>query len=481
VFGWPDEDGTNKELQGFYPTDLLETGYDILFFWVARMVFFGRQLTGKLPFHSVFLHSMVRDKHGRKMSKSLGNVIDPLEIIEGCSLQNLLDKLDAGNLPEKEVTKAKKAQTADFPQGIPEVGADALRFGLLSYTSQTGDINLDINRLVGYRNFCNKLWNATRFALSNIGDDFKRTETMQADLIQHPGLAARDKFILHRLNVAVNNVNDAIKRYSFGEATQAAYGFWLYDLCDVYLELIKPVCNVKAEEETSETKLAKEAAQQTLWVCLDNGLRMLHPMMPYVTEELWQRLPGRNAKDEPSICIAQYPVNDNDWCNPQAENDMELARKAIHAARSMRADYKLANNVRPQFFLKTATEETAEVMRKHFQDFVTLAKADGTSSEVLFGKEAPAGCAMFSVNEDIQVHVQLKGLIDFEAEIKKLQSKQKDIEGRMDILNRKMTKEGYEENVPAKVKEANKSKYEGMVQEIEAIATAIKGMEKMNI
>jgi valyl-tRNA synthetase len=161
VFGWPDK---TADLQAFYPTSLLETGLDILFFWVARMVMMGLQLTDKLPFNTVYLHAMVRDKDGRKMSKSLGNIIDPLEVIYGCTIESLHKKLESGNLPKKEIERAKKDQSADFPDGIPECGSDALRFELLAYTVQGRDVNLDIKCVVGYRNFCNKLWNATRFA-----------------------------------------------------------------------------------------------------------------------------------------------------------------------------------------------------------------------------------------------------------------------------------------------------------------------------
>merc|ERR1711871_1512420 len=160
VFGWPNN---TEDLKAFYPTSLLETGLDILFFWVARMVMMGLHLTDTLPFTTVYLHAMVRDKYGRKMSKSLGNVIDPLEVIEGCTLQQLHEKLLKGNLPEKEVKKAQEGQKADYPNGLPQCGSDALRFGLLAYTVQGRDVNLDIQRVLGYRRFCNKLWNIFKF------------------------------------------------------------------------------------------------------------------------------------------------------------------------------------------------------------------------------------------------------------------------------------------------------------------------------
>ena len=298
VFGWPNN---TEDLKAFYPTTLLETGADILFFWVARMVMMGLHLTNQLPFTTVYLHAMVRDKYGRKMSKSLGNVIDPLEVIHGCGLGKLLSKIDEGNLPMKEVEKAKQGQTADFPDGIPECGADALRFGLLAYTVQGRDVNLDIKRVVGYRQFCNKLWNAVRFALTYLtatgaDDGFTPSPSMQIELASScsggksgavetfSGLSLRDRFILSRLNATIRSCNRHMEAYSFGEVTTALHSFFLYDFCDLYLELIKPVV-------TGESGAQKLAAQATLFTCLEVFLRLAHPLMPFVTEELWQRLP----------------------------------------------------------------------------------------------------------------------------------------------------------------------------------------------
>ena len=234
VFGWPDN---TDEFKAFYPTQLLETGLDILFFWVARMVMMGLQLTDKLPFTDVYLHAMVRDKDGRKMSKSLGNVIDPLEVIDGCPLSQLVDKLKAGNLRASEVKRAEEAFKNDFPEGMPRCGTDALRVGLLAYTVQGRDINLDIKRVVGYRSFCNKLWNAVRFMLGTF-DDYKASDNLWSQL---KPMAGRDKFILSRLRRCVLDVNTCLTEYKFGEAVQAIYHFFLDDLCDVYVELVKPV------------------------------------------------------------------------------------------------------------------------------------------------------------------------------------------------------------------------------------------------
>jgi valyl-tRNA synthetase len=245
AFGWPDE---NPEPSRFFPGELLETGHDILFFWVARMVMFSLSLCDKLPFKEVYLHAMVRDAHGRKMSKSLGNVIDPRDVINGVTLKDLQATLLSGNLDAKEIKKAQDGQAADYPDGIPECGTDALRFALCSYTSQGRDINLDVKRVEGYRKFCNKLWNAIRlvfivfsennrfrFAQMQLGDDFVPAK----DVLQSK--TGIDKWILSRLADCVETCTTGFKTYDFPAVTTAIYNFWLYELCDVYLETVKPV------------------------------------------------------------------------------------------------------------------------------------------------------------------------------------------------------------------------------------------------
>eukprot|EP00066_Takifugu_rubripes_P003644 XP_003966382.2 PREDICTED: valine--tRNA ligase [Takifugu rubripes] len=243
IFGWPNE---TEDLNVFYPGTLLETGHDILFFWVARMVMMGLKLTGKLPFKEVYLHAVVRDAHGRKMSKSLGNVIDPLDVITGIALEGLHAQLMDSNLDPLEVEKAKQGQKADYPNGIPECGTDALRFALCAYTSQGRDINLDVNRILGYRHFCNKLWNAVKFAMRTLGDQF-----VPADKAQLSGEeSVSDRWILSRLSTAVAQCDAAFRTYDFPAITTAIYNFWLYELCDVYLESVKPVF-IKAKEDGS--------------------------------------------------------------------------------------------------------------------------------------------------------------------------------------------------------------------------------------
>jgi len=471
VFGWPNN---TEDLQAFYPTTLLETGMDILFFWVARMVMMGLHLTKTLPFSTVYLHAMVRDKYGRKMSKSLGNVIDPLEVINGCSLQTLIDKLHQGNLPEKEIKKAAAGQEEDFPHGIPECGADALRFGLLAYTVQGRDVNLDIQRLVGYRNFCNKLWNATKFAMMFITDLVPTAD--MADSLCDPSkftLAPRDKWILSRLNTAIKDSEAALQAYEFAPLTTAIYAFWLYDLCDNYLELIKPVVN----DESEANHQARQAAQATLYTCLDCGLRLLHPVMPFVTEELWQRLPGRGTMGEASsIMISPYPVAKPEWDNVSLEKNYEDIKEAIHAARSLRSDFGLTPKQSPDFFVTCKNDDLFKAISHQADDIKTLAKA--ASVTVLAGsEEPPAGCAVHIKSDQLQVHIMLKGLVNFEEEVAKLEKQlETKVAPAMERLRSKIEAPGYSK-VPDKVKESNQQKMEQYIAEKENIFKAIENFK----
>lgn len=471
VFGWPDN---NDEFKAFYPTSILETGLDILFFWVARMVMMGLQLTDQLPFHTVYLHAMVRDKEGRKMSKSLGNVIDPLEVINGCTLEHLLKKLEAGNLPAKEVEKCKKDQAADFPNGIPECGSDALRFGLLAYTVQGRDVNLDLNVVVGYRNFCNKLWNATRFALQFVSD-FNPTATLLDDLMSSGKMAIRDKFIISRLMNACDTVNTNLKEYKFGDAQRASYSFWMDDLCDIYIELIKPV----VYDTSAENADARWAAQASLWVALETGLRLLHPMIPFVTEELWQRLPGRGTlgdDEAESIMIAPYPQCNDAYRNIEVEDSMQRIMTVVKACRSLRASYQITNKTLTHFYIKATEGE--DIISAQSDDIKTLGKASNIDVNV-DESSLPNEVAIDVVDDQVTVLMNIKGLVDYAVEIKKLEKNLKKDLPLLQNLEKKMSADGYEENVPDDLKAANAEKLDGLRKKIAEINDAIEKFKKL--
>ncbi|ORY90506.1 valyl-tRNA synthetase [Syncephalastrum racemosum] len=358
ILGWPDQ---TEDLKNFYPTSLLETGWDILFFWVARMVMFGIKLTGQVPFSEVFCHAMIRDAHGRKMSKSLGNVIDPVDVIEGISLEGLHAKLLEGNLDPREVERAKSGQKADYPKGIPQCGTDALRFALCAYTTGGRDINLDILRVDGYRKFCNKIWNATRFAMMKLGDSFKPNASAQPT--GNESLA--DLWVLAKLNKAAKETNKCLAERNFMGATNAIYQFWLYELCDVYIEHIKPVC-----DGTDET--AKRTAQDTLYTCLEGALKLLHPFMPFVTEELYQRLERRPGDSVVSIVRASYPVEEPAYANDAAEEQFDNVFEIVRTIRSLAVQHSIKKDGVVTIYAKDA--ELAKVLDSEKRAIQTLAK-----------------------------------------------------------------------------------------------------------
>lgn len=464
VFGWPNE---TADMDAFFPTSVLETGYDIIFFWVARMVMMSLGLTGKLPFHTVVMHSMVRDKRGRKMSKALGNVIDPLYVIDGASLETLTDKIRDSNLAPAEIEKAVEDKKTDFPEGIPVCGADSLRMGLLAYMTQTGDINLDVARVIGYRNFGNKLWNATRFALMNLSKDFTFTASGLRAAVELGHVS--DKWILSRLHSTIAEVNNAFETHRYGDIVHAAYSFWMNDLCAVYLENMKPV--MKGDDEG-----AKSAAKHVLYECLYAELRMLHPLMPYITEELYHRLPG--PKPHESICIANFPVADMGMKDEGSEVAMNSMKLIIQGIRSMSLELGLKPNARPEVYVQAQTLEAAQRLTpSYIQTLANCGKTEIFTADG--GAEPPAGCAVKVVNDEYEVHLQVAGLINLQAEIVKLEVSAKEKQRIIDEYDAKMKAEGYETRVPENVRQRNqefKEKREAELVSINAVASRFKEM-----
>uniref|UniRef100_A0A8D0AM51 Valine--tRNA ligase n=1 Tax=Sander lucioperca TaxID=283035 RepID=A0A8D0AM51_SANLU len=470
IFGWPNE---TQDLNVFYPGTLLETGHDILFFWVARMVMMGLKLTGKLPFKEVYLHAVVRDAHGRKMSKSLGNVIDPLDVITGISLEGLHALLMDSNLDPVEVEKAKQGQASDYPNGIPECGTDALRFALCAYTGQGRDINLDVNRILGYRHFCNKLWNAVKFAMKTLGDNFVPSE--KAQLCGEESVS--DRWILSRLSAAVGLCDAGFKAYDFPTITTAIYNFWLYELCDVYLESVKPVFN-KAEEDSASQRQAL-VCRQTLYSCLDVGLRLLSPIMPFVSEELYQRLPRRRPQsDPPSISVTPYPNTEEVRLRPEeVDRDMEFVMTVIKTIRSLRADYNLTKT-RADCYLQCIDSATVSLVQKYSLQIQTLSYSQAVIP-VTGNQPVPGGCAVAIASDRCTVNLMLKGLIDVEKEVTKLMTKKGDLEKQMEKMREKMAKSDYKEKVPVKVQEQDADKLRQSQTELEKVKEAMDNFRKM--
>lgn len=491
TFGWPNTD--HPDFKAFYPNSIIETGWDILFFWVARMVMMGLELTGELPFKTIYLHAIIRDKHGRKMSKSLGNVIDPMEVINGCELDVLIEKIRSGNLPPKEVEVAVKGQKLDYPDGIPECGADALRFGLLAYTLQSRDINLEVNRITGYRQFCNKLWNATRFALMHLTPEKYKPlpidDALQL-LSNSTQLSVRDKWILSRLNYAIETVDNSFKQYNFAAATTAIYDFFLYELCDYYLELLKPLMNgesLAAASAGGDVELAQTLGRTTLHVCLEMGFRLLHPMMPFVTEELWNRLPGRGLPqsstagapaDPKSIMVAKFPSPLANCTHPEIEADFNVYKDILRAGRSLRAMAEIPPSRQAVFYIVSDDANSIRIVENQLQDFITLLRG----SEIKIVKktsEVEEGCSAAIVNDRVSIHLLLKGLVDPKVEIVKLNKRAAKLEKEIEYFHKKMSIPDYSEKVPADVQQKDAEQLDSSIKQGEAIKELIAQYEKL--
>lgn len=463
VLGWPE---VTPDFKAFYPTSLLETGHDILFFWVARMVMLGMKLGGDVPFRKVYLHPMIRDAHGQKMSKSKGNVVDPLEVINGISLEGLHKRLEASNLDRNELERAKMDQIKDFPNGIPECGADALRFALVSYTAQSDKINLDVLRVVGYRQWCNKLWNAIRFAMTKLGDNYAPPKMLVVESM--PSIC---QWILSVLNKAVAKTVSSFESCKFSEATTAVYSWWQFQLCDVFIEAIKPYFMGSSQFES-----ARKAARDTLWVCLDTGLRLLHPLMPFVTEELWQRLPqAEGTCRKESIMISEYPSVVEAWTNERIESDMEIVNGAVRKLRSLRPQSDKSERY-PAFALCRG-HDVSNIIKAYELEILTLATV--SSLKILTEDDSvPAGCAVDVVNENLSVYLQLQGTLNAEAEWEKLRKRREETQKKHDLLAQEMNSLGYKEKAPLTIQEDQMKKLNSYLEELKLIDEAEQDLKR---
>ncbi|KAE8783792.1 Valyl-tRNA synthetase [Hordeum vulgare] len=463
VLGWPDD---TADLRAFYPTSVLETGLDILFFWVARMVMMGMQLGGDVPFQKVYLHPMIRDAHGRKMSKSLGNVVDPLEVINGTTLEDLLKRLEEGNLDQNELSVAREGKKKDFPDGIAECGTDALRFALISYTSQSDKINLDIKRVVGYRQWCNKLWNAIRFAMGKLGDHYTPPATIVVSSM--PPVC---KWILSVLNKAIGKTVTSLEAYKFADATSAIYSWWQYQLCDVFIEAVKPYFFNDSHEFDS----ARAACRDALWVCLDNGLRLLHPFMPYVTEELWQRLPQpKDSCRKNSIMISEYPSIVKEWADDKLESEIGIILDTVNKLRSLKPTTD-TNERRPAFALCRGEDIAATV--QCYQSLVVSLSSVSSLKILAESDETPPDCSTAVVNKDLSVYLQLQGALNAEVELEKLRKKRDEIQKLQHALSQKMEASGYREKAPPSVQEEDMRKLTAFFEQLRVIGEAEKKLD----
>ncbi|KAG7105018.1 Valine--tRNA ligase like protein [Verticillium longisporum] len=470
TLGWPNAE--SPDFKQFFPTSLLETGWDILFFWVARMIMLSLKLTGRVPFKEVYCHSLIRDSEGRKMSKSLGNVIDPLDIISGIELDQLHAKLHVGNLKEDEISRAIKYQKTAFPGGIPECGADALRLTLISYTTGGGDINFDIKVMHAYRRFCNKIWQASKYVLGRLPEDFVPLTKLDTAELSIP-----ERWILHRMNVAVKGINDTLEAREFSKSTQFAYQFFYDELCDIFIENSKTILSDGSPE-------AQSSVQQTLFLALDVALRLMHPFMPFITEELWQRLPKRENDTTKTIMLAPYPAFDASLEFETDAREYELGLSCAQGIRSLTSEYNVRADGRA--FIKASTADSYTKINEQVAAIKSLS-GKGIAELHIVGPEAqegaiPDGCAVFVLTADLSVFLELGSrLNNIDAEIKKIQAKLQKSQGAAKKQQELMSKDGFEDKVSDVVLTTERKKLADAQSAAENYEKTIEQFQKMKL
>ena len=432
TLGWPSE---TDELKAFLPSNVLVTGYEIIFFWVARMIMMTTHFTGKVPFKDVYIHGIVRDHEGKKMSKSEGNVIDPVDLIDGIDLDKLLVKRTTGLRKPETAPKVEEATKKLFPEGIPSMGADALRFTMASYASLGRSVNFDFKRAEGYRNFCNKIWNATNFVLMNTeNQDCGQDET------QPLAYTFADQWIIGRLQQTEAAAAEAFETYRFDLAAQTLYEFVWNDYCDWYIELAK----VQIQTGCPTTQ---RTTRRTLVRVLEAALRLLHPIIPFITEELWQAVaPLANAKTADSIMLAAYPKADPEKIVQAAFDQMAQLQDLIGAVRNLRGEMGIAPNVKAPLFVEGSVPEA---LLKYLPALTRLTEAK-TVDRLPESEDAPVAVCNGA-------RLMLKVEIDKAAETARLSKEAEKLQKAFDKLNAKLSKPGYTEKAPAHLVEKDKA------------------------
>lgn len=433
TLGWPSE---TDELKAFLPSNVLVTGYEIIFFWVARMIMMTTHFTGKVPFKDVYIHGIVRDHEGKKMSKSEGNVIDPVDLIDGIDLEKLLVKRTTGLRKPETAPKVEEATKKLFPEGIPSMGADALRFTMASYASLGRSVNFDFKRAEGYRNFCNKLWNATNFVLMNTED-----KDCGQDEMQPLAFTFADQWIIGKLQQAEAAVAEAFETYRFDLAAQTLYEFVWNEYCDWYIELAK----VQIQTGCPTTQ---RTTRRTLVRVLETILRLLHPIIPFITEELWQVVaPLANAKTADSIMLAAYPQADKEQIVQTAFDKMAALKDLVEEVRKLRGEMGIAPNVKAPLFVEGSAE--LEGLLKYLPSLTRLTEAKLVDS-LPEAEDAPVAVCNGA-------RLMLKVEIDKAAETARLSKEAEKLQKALDKLNAKLSKPGYTEKAPAHLVEKDKA------------------------
>ncbi len=428
--GWPEK---TAELDKYYPGSVLVTGFDIIFFWVARMIMMGLKFMGDVPFREVYIHGLIRDQDGQKMSKSKGNIIDPLNLIDGIDLESLLSTRTTGLMQEHLRPAIEKATRQQFPDGIDAYGCDALRFTFAALATTGRDIRFDLGRIEGYRNFCNKLWNAARYVLMN-------TEQIDDGDSQ---LSAADHWIRARLDHAITVVHEQLAVYRLDLAAQAMYEFTWHEFCDWYLELSKPVL------QSDDASVAlQRGTRRTLVDVLESLLRLMHPFMPFITEEIWQQVAPRAGIDDATIMLRPYPVAGDGAGQDDAVEDIEWVRHFILGIRQIRGEMDIS----PGKPLPVILQNSAASDGARAKSYLSLLQRVGRVESVAVlkdGQEPPAAATALLGNT--RMLVPMKGLIDVDAERGRLEKQIQRTKVDLERTRGKLDNANFVNNAPADV------------------------------
>ena len=447
TLGWPEQ---TDFLKKFHPTDLLVTGFDIIFFWVARMIMLTLHLVKdeqgqpEIPFKTVYVHGLVRDSYGQKMSKSKGNVLDPLDIIDGIDLETLVQKRTQGLMRPKDAQKIEKQTRKEFPEGIAAYGTDALRFTFCSLASTGRDIKFDMGRVEGYRNFCNKIWNATRYVLMQCEGEDCGADGGEVSL------SLADRWIISRLQEAEQSVTRAIETYRLDLAAQAIYEFIWNEYCDWYLELSKPVLwdeNASVEQ--------KRGTRRTLIRVLEATLRLAHPLIPFITEEIWQKLKPLAGVSGETILWAPYPKADDRKIDPAASADIEWLKAVILGVRNIRGEMNISPAKKLALYFYNGSAEDQRRLEENRQYLLKIAALENITW-LAPGEEAPVSATALA--GQLELLVPMAGLIDKDAELARLHKEVAKLEGDIAKTQGKLSNSKFVDKAPQEVvdKERNR-------------------------
>ncbi len=442
---WPDD---KEMMKTFHPTDVLVTGFDIIFFWVARMIMMTLKFTGEIPFKTVYITGLVKDENGQKMSKSKGNVLDPIDLIDGIGLEDLVTKRTSDLMQPQLEQKIAKYTRASFPDGITAYGTDALRFTFYSLASTGRDIKFDLNRMEGYRNFCNKIWNASRYVLMNTEEKgIVFHQAKQDALRERDYFSLADRWIMSRFQRTVEQAHEHFATYRFDLLAQALYDFFWNEYCDWYLELSKPVL---WDEENHPDHA--QTTRLTLLSVLESSLRLCHPLMPFITEEIWQRisplLDMRAQDEDKSLMMQAYPQVDKTLIDAEAEADIDWVKGIIIGIRNIRGEMDISPGKAIPVLLRNGSPEDRRRLEQNRLFLIKLAKlADITYLES--ADEAPM-CAT-QLHGDVEILVPLAGLIDKAAEAARLEKEIAKLEKNLAGINGKLSNAKFVDNAPKEI------------------------------